>query len=334
MIEKYEINEFSETYLNYHNVIVSSKIRPLIIYDSWRGLLDTLQSFVYSSYSFQVYPILINWRQESWLFLRKNILNFNAINSIAKSLNCNLVLLLGSSLRLDRPAPLNSEITYISYYISSLNDIQEDMDNFEYCHKCYTAHSYLKNKIPNTEWLPTSVNLKQYKTIKEKNRNYIRKKDQLLLLFNKGDNKKEYRLKIIDELKKSKIKFKVYGLLIDRPINSYVSLLEILSSRLVLDDNRDLPYDNQFNDRFATCSALEVPVIANKNEDLDKCFNNYLFFETKLSIIENIEQVYTMDQKLIKEILHNNYKCIETMHQNEFRWANIFYYHIKRTNKL
>ena len=205
-------NEFNKIYLNYHDVIINSKIKPLIIYDSWRGLLDTLQSFVYSLSSFQIFPSFINWQKEDWLFLRKNILNFNSVNSIAKSLDCNLVLLLGSNLRLSRPAPINSEITYVSYYISSLNETKEDINNFEYCHKCYVAHSYLKKIIPDAEWLPTSVNLQQYKTIKNNNKNYINKKDQLLLLFNKGNNKEKYRLEIIEELKKSKIKFKSYGL--------------------------------------------------------------------------------------------------------------------------
>lgn len=336
----YTENQFNYYYNNFLDKILSNKIKPLIVYSQWRGMLDTLQSFVDSLSSFNIYPLCVDWSKDKWILSNNSgsIVDFHQINKIARSFDCDLVILLGANLRFNQPIPDkdNSNITYVAYHISPINRIQDDtVTNFTYNHYAYLALSFCMDLVPKAKWLPTSINFDQYSLYLKKYQ-HIKPNENLLLTFNKSEYKTDYRLQILQELIGSNIPTRAYGSLVNKPINSFDLLEEIVCSKLILDDNRDgLSFNYHFNDRFSMCSILRRPVLTNKCKDLDICFDNqYLFLNYELSLIDNINHIYSLPQDYLDNIVNHNYKCMSQRHRNEFRWANIFYDHLNRINKI
>lgn len=304
------------------------KMKILVVYNAWRGAFDTLKLFVDSVRSFKnICLITVDWNKDSWILSEPEIVSAAAIDKLALSFGVDIVLLLGSALRLDKPAPINSPTTYASYYISTLNNEINKVENFDFAHLKYTAHSYKQRE--GFKWLPTSANIEMFDLFSA---NTQRENDgKFLCLWNHSLLKADLRRKELAELKSSGLDHQCFGSLTRNKINSYEAMVRIRSCRAVLDDNRDGVVDeSQYNDRFSSSCALGVPVIAHRCPDLDACFTSYLNLGGCSSFAERLRSI---TQEEMEHQAEQNHREVREKHRNEFRWAEIIRDHLKRTNK-
>jgi hypothetical protein len=313
---------------SYHELDKSLRMKILVVYNAWRGAFDTLKLFVDSLDSFpNITSMALDWKKDSWILAEPEIVDFSTIDEVARSFECDIVLMLGSCLRLSEPAPKNHEITYASYYISTINNEKNKVENFGFAHHRYTAHSY--NMREGFMWLPTSVNTDVFDLYSRKN---TKGNDgKFLCLWNQSFSKGEARIKMLAELGSQGVRHQCFGSLTKNAINSYEAMKKMRQCRAVIDDNRDgVSKECQYNDRFSSACALQKPVIAHKCKDLDECFSSYLHLKDGMTLSESLTSL--TDQEM-EQTAEQNHKEIKDKHRNEYRWAEIIKNHTSRINK-
>jgi hypothetical protein len=310
----------------------NKKLRILVVYSSWRGCFDTIQMFVNSLRKDNIELITIDCNKDKFIFLKNNVIKFDTIDSIANKFKCDIVFLLGRELRLSHPVSINSSITYSNYQISSISQCKDCLDQFSYTHFFYSSHSYTQKNLPKCIWLPTSIDVnlfKDYFSLKQY-------KYKFLMLWNKSsDNKNIDRLKLIEELKNCKINFHHFGTLLDnsKSLNSLEALDAINDANFNLDHNADTILDcNQFNDRFALSSILKTPVISHECCDLNMCFEDYLKYDAKISLTDNLENLQSLDRDYLTHVVESCYQRVLEDHDNMSRWAQVIDDHFTRIN--
>jgi hypothetical protein len=326
-----EINDFNECFYNFN--FSKKSPRVLVVFNAWRGRFDTLKLFVDTLSEYKIFYRAIDWKINSWILDKGKKINLDIVDDIANKFKCNIVLLLGKQLVLNKPVSLNNHITYASYYISSIQNTSA-LESFNFTHFLYCSHSHEKNILSNFKWLPQSVNSRAILNfIKNKT---VTRNNKVLCLWNDDKHYKTYlRLKMLEDLRKSDIDHLVHGTLTNNQVGSGEAISLIKGSKLVLDDNRGIKQNQfQFNDRFSLSCLLKTPVVTNKCDDLDLCFDSYLYYNKDKSFIQNIYDIINTPIDLINTIVYQNYKKTLQCHRNEFRWSNIFFDHYRRINEL
>jgi hypothetical protein len=314
---------------------LNQKIRILIIYSCWRGCFDTIQLFVNSIRKNNIELIIIDWRKDSFIFKskpRRGILDLDVIDDIAKKYDCNLVIFLGAGLRLNKPVDPNSLITYSNYQISTISHIDDQLNNFNYTHFLYSAHSYTQIFLKKSIWLPTSIDVELFKNL------YCNKKNKynILCLWNKSLNSKNQdRLNLINEMINDKIDFHHFGALLEgsQTLNSLEAIEAINNCKFNFDHNTDASLNySQFNDRFIISALLKTPALSFGCYDLDMCYDNYIKYDHSISLLDNFQNLYDLQFDELQVILESCYNRTLADHDNDSRWAQIIHDHVSRVN--